>query len=182
MTPCGHSPEPYHVRDGVTVSHQDRHHLQQEAASAAGLADLPTPVPPAPPTKAPCPPGTGPHLRRTGSGSGSSWRQNRSRCWGPKVCRRPESVLEKGRLGVCLPRGRRPSRGVVHTAPVQVGSPRWPRPGRWSLSAGGQTPREPHCAAFSGALLADLQSPRKRALPRDEVPVHPSRTFRDGGE
>lgn len=43
--PCGHSPEPYHVRDGVTVSHQDRHHLQQEEASAAGLAGPPPSAP-----------------------------------------------------------------------------------------------------------------------------------------
>lgn len=37
-------PEPYHIRDGVTVSNQDRYHLQQGMASGAGLASLPPPV------------------------------------------------------------------------------------------------------------------------------------------
>lgn len=38
----------------------------------------------------------------------------------------------------------------------------------------------PHCAAFSGALLAYQQSPLKRALLRDVARVHPSLTSLDG--
>lgn len=59
-------------------------------------------------------------------------------------------------MSVCLPRG---------SALVQIRSPRWPWPGRWSLSAG-QAQEKP-CAAISSALLADLQSPRTRAPSRD---------------
>lgn len=121
---CGHSPKTYHIRDGVAVSYQDRHHLQQEAASGAGLADLPaSSPPPQTPTKAPYPPGTGRHLPRTGSGSGSSWRQYRRKYLGSRVCRRPESVLEKGRQSVAPREGDPPEKR-----------------GRGAHSAGGQTP------------------------------------------
>lgn len=84
------------------------------------------PGPPSPEPPEPCPPGTGPHLPRTGSGSDSSWRQYRSRCWGPKVCRQPESVLEKE--AERRPPGRRPSR-AVHAALAQSRCPRGPWPG-----------------------------------------------------
>lgn len=143
----------------MTVSYQDRHHLQQEVASGAGLADLPTSSPrPQPPTEAPCPPGTGPHLPRTGSGSGSSWRRYRRKCWGPKVCRRPESVLEKGRLSVAPP-----GKATLQRSAAEVHTAQEVRP-------------------LSGALLADLQNPRKRALPlpQDIADIHDTSTARDG--
>lgn len=147
----------------MTVSYQDRHHLQQEVALGARLTDLPTSSSsPQPPTKVPCPPGTEPHLPRTGSGSGSSWRQYRRRYWGPKVCRRPESLLKKGRLSVAFWEGDFPKRR-----------------GRGAHSARRSGPT----AAFSGALLADLQNPRKHALllPRNVVSIHSTLTARGGG-
>jgi hypothetical protein len=48
-----------------------------------------SPLPQSGPLLAPCPRGTGQRLPRTGSGSGSSWWRYRSRCWGPRLCRRP---------------------------------------------------------------------------------------------
>ncbi|MEJ1275936.1 hypothetical protein NN561_006835 [Cricetulus griseus] len=87
-----------------------------------------------------------------------AWRQCRSRCWGARACRRPEPALEKGRPSVCVPRG---SAAAGPTAPGQIRSPRWPWPGRCSQRR--PQPTRAQCTAFSGALLAHLQSPRRRA-------------------
>lgn len=88
-------------------------------------------------------------------------------------------MLKKGRLSVCLPLGKRPSRearaAAMPSPLVQIRYPSGPDPGS-GLSA----QQAPHCVAFSGALLAYQQSPLKRALLRDVARVHPSLTSRDG--
>lgn len=102
-----------------------------ERTPFASPRPLATPVPiPSPPPgggeKVPCLWGTRRRRPHTGSGSGSSWRRVQSRCWGPRVCRRPGSALGMG-MTECFPL-RRPhaqAEGRLATEPGR----RWGRRG-----------------------------------------------------
>lgn len=114
--------------------------------------------------QAPCPRGTRQWRPRTGSGSGSSWRRRRSRCWGPRICRRPASALGRGRLSAPGPAA----------SGVRAQTPQWPREDDLTQTGPRHSRswrRTRHCRSLATTLpdelLRDLQSPLKRALLRD---------------
>lgn len=111
LHPAPRAPRPaaaaHQAGHAVSLPHQDRHHLQEERVRTTRGRGPPRPRPdggpPTPP--APCPRGTPPRRPHTGSGSGSSFRDHRSRCWGPRFCRRPGSALGGRRGARARPRG-----------------------------------------------------------------------------
>lgn len=158
----------------MTFSHQDRQRLQAEGMSASaprhwgpgpGPRRDPVPPPPGPQEwgQAPCPRGTRQQHPCMGSGSGSSWWHRQSWCWGPRLCRRPESGLGRGRLSAGVP---------AWNPQCQEGRPHPERPGaRGSRPRGSPTSTE-SAEPVQTCLPQGLTAPRSPPCP---PPVRPAR-------
>lgn len=89
------------------------------------------------------------------SGSGSSWWRYRSRCWGPRICRRPGSALGRGWLSAAALREGDPPE--TSRAAGRRGShtwvPRRPCPRPWCPRAAGRTSWERRCGAATHSWI-----------------------------